>query len=83
MNATQQLVEKIINYGSASLIVVSFAVAIIYLSVYFISGAGDKTSMERKETIKRVGWTFLCLVGVVITPTFVLIFKDGIIAHFG
>lgn len=55
MNATQQLVEKIINYGSASLIVVAFAVAIIYLSFYFISGVGDKTSIERKETIKRVG----------------------------
>ncbi|WP_158613857.1 hypothetical protein [Spiroplasma endosymbiont of Megaselia nigra] len=55
MNATQQLVEKIINCGSASLVVVAFAVAIIYLSVYFISGTGDKNSMERKETIKRVG----------------------------
>lgn len=49
MNATQQLVEKIINYGSASLIVVAFAAAIIYLSVYFIRGAGDKNSMEPKK----------------------------------
>lgn len=83
MNATQELANKIINYGSASFIVVAFAVAIGYLSIYFISGIGDKTSMDRKETLKRVGWTFLCLIGVVIIPTFVLIFKDSILSYFG
>lgn len=45
MNATQELTNKIINYTSGTLIVLAFTVAIGYLSVYFISGIGDKTSM--------------------------------------
>ena len=83
MNNVQELVNKILSWGCPTLIIIGIMVAAIMTAVFLMGGMSSHDGMARKEMVKKISWTWICAIAIVLIPTFVLIFKGEIISEFG
>ncbi len=83
MNDIQQLVNKLLSWGCPILITIGILTAAIITGLKFLNGMSSQDANQRKETIKQIAWTWGCAIGLILIPTFVLIFKSSIITAIG
>ena len=66
------LVNKVLSIVMPIVMVVAFAIGVVFTAITFIGGYNDLTGIERKQRIKRLLWIWFCCAGVFATSTIML-----------
>ncbi len=69
VESVNNLIIDILNIIMPLIMAVSFAIAMIFTAITFMSGYEDLNGLERKQKIKRLIWIWVCCGGVFATST--------------